>query len=212
MNLPIRLVATALLGMALAGPALAGGLTIRLVDASGRPVSDAVVTLRPNGSAPPPMRAGGPYRVEQKDIAFHPFVSLVPVGATVAFPNLDPFKHHVYSFSPAKRFELKLFARDELRSVTFDRPGVVSIGCNIHDSMSAYIFVTDTTWAMRSGASGAVTFRDTPAGPFTLAVWHPYLRSPGNVQTTVMSPAAPDRSQTITLRLRPPPMRDMGGY
>ena len=72
---------------------------------------------------------------------FHPFVLIVPVGAKVSFPNLDPTRHHVYSFSPAKQFELKLFARDQSRSVVFDKPGVVALGCNIHDAMTAFIVV-----------------------------------------------------------------------
>src|SRR5262245_53423681 len=95
----------------LASPALAGGFTVRVVDAAGHPVQDAVVTLKPVSGAALRPRMEGPYRVTQQETQFHPFVSVVPAGATVAFPNLDPFRHHVYSFSAAKRFELKLFAR-----------------------------------------------------------------------------------------------------
>jgi plastocyanin len=201
------------LGLALmATPALAGSLTIRVVDSGGRPVSDAVVTLKPATGAAPRPRMEAAYRVTQQDTQFHPFVTVVPSGATVAFPNLDPFRHHVYSFSPAKRFELKLFARDQTRSVTFEQPGIVAIGCNIHDSMSAYIFVTDTVWTTRSPASGSVTFGDTPAGPFVLQVWHPYLRAPGGVLTRNYAPSAANRSETIAVALRAPPMHRMGGY
>jgi plastocyanin len=202
-----------LLGFAAsAAPAAAGGLTIRIIDGAGHPVQDAVVTLKPaSGAAPQPRMEAG-YRVTQQDTQFHPFVSIVPAGATVAFPNLDPFRHHVYSFSSAKRFELKLFARDQTRSMTFDRPGIVAIGCNIHDSMSAFIFVTDTVWTTRSPANGTVRFGDTPAGQFTLQVWHPYLRAPGGVLTRSYAAAGPDRSDTITVSLRAPPMHRMGGY
>jgi plastocyanin len=200
-------------GMALlAPPAFAGGLTVRVVDAAGHPVQDAVVTLKPVSGAAQRPRMEGPYRVTQQDTQFHPFVSVVPAGATVAFPNLDPFRHHVYSFSPAKRFELKLFARDQTRSVTFDQPGVIAIGCNIHDSMSAYIFVTDTVWTTRSPGNGTVRFGDTPNGPFTLQVWHPFLRAPGGVLTRSYSASGADRSETITVSLRAPPMHPMGGY
>jgi plastocyanin len=195
-----------------ASPALAGGLTIRIVDAVGHPVTDAVVTLRPANAAPSRPRLEGTYRVTQQDTQFHPFVSVVPAGATVAFPNLDPFRHHVYSFSSAKRFELKLFARDQTRSVTFDRPGVAAIGCNIHDSMSAYIFVTDTVWTARSPANGTVRFGDTPAGPFVLQVWHPFLRAPGGVMTRSYTASGADRTETIAIALRAPPMHSMSGY
>lgn len=194
------------------GAAMAGALTILVVDSAGKPVSDAVVTLKPtNGTAPRPRMEAG-YRVTQQATQFHPFVSVVPVGATVAFPNLDPFRHHVYSFSPAKRFELKLFASDQTRSVVFDRPGIVAIGCNIHDSMSAYIFVTDTVWTTRSPANGTVRFGDTPGGPFVLQVWHPFLRAPGGLLTRGFAPSGGDRNETITIALRPAPMHGMGGY
>ncbi|HET6942615.1 MAG TPA: methylamine utilization protein, partial [Sphingomicrobium sp.] len=86
---------------------------------------------------------GGTFSVSQRDMQFHPFVLVVPVGAKVSFPNLDPTRHHVYSFSPAKKFELKLFAKDQSRSVVFDKPGVVALGCNIHDAMTAFIYVAD---------------------------------------------------------------------
>src|SRR6476646_10138457 len=104
-----------LLALAVAGvamPLAAAPLNVRVVDASGRPVRDAVVTLYPAGAAARPARAGGRYVVAQEDLPFRSFVSVVPVGADVSFPNLDPTKHHVYSFSAAKRFELKLFAKD----------------------------------------------------------------------------------------------------
>ena len=107
--------------------------------------------------------------------------SVVPVGANVSFPNRDATKHHVYSFSPAKRFELKLFARDQSRSVRFDKPGVVALGCNIHDSMSAFIVVTDSPWTARTDGKGVVQFANAPNAAARLSVWHPYLRAPGNV-------------------------------
>src|SRR5918994_115419 len=130
-----------LLAAVYAVPTVAAPLSVRVVDAKGRPVRDAVVTLRPIGVAARPAAASGSYSVSQEGMQFHPFVSVVPVGASVSFPNRDATKHHVYSFSPAKRFELKLFARDQSRSVRFDKPGVIALGCNIHDSMSARLTV-----------------------------------------------------------------------
>jgi plastocyanin len=209
-----RWIAPLLLLTALFGgqPVLAAGLSVRLLDAAGRPVSDAVVTLKPAAGRAPAPRPAADYKVNQQNTQFHPFVTIVPAGATVAFPNLDPFRHHVYSFSPAKRFELKLFARDQTRSVTFEQPGIVAIGCNIHDTMSAYIFVTDTVWTTRSPASGTVRFGDTPDGDYVLQVWHPYLRAPGGQLVRRLSGGGADRSETIVVQLRPPPMHRMGGY
>ena len=189
-------------GLALSAPLVAAPLTVRVVDASGKPVRDAVVSLYPSSGARAP-RAGGRYVVSQQNLQFHPFLSIVPVGADVAFPNLDNTKHHVYSFSPAKRFELKLFAKDQSRSVHLDNPGVVALGCNIHDQMSAFIFVADSAWTARTNGQGIVSFRDAPNAPGRLSVWHPYLRAPGG--TVEQRIAAGQRSANFSVRLRPPP-------
>jgi len=189
-------------GLALSAPLVAAPLTVRVVDASGKPVRDAVVSLYPSSGTRAP-RAGGRYVVSQQNLQFHPFLSIVPVGADVAFPNLDNTKHHVYSFSPAKRFELKLFAKDQSRSVHLDKPGVVALGCNIHDQMSAFIFVADSAWTARTNGQGIVSFSDAPNAPGRLSVWHPYLRAPGG--TVEQRIAAGQRSANFSVRLRPPP-------
>src|SRR5262245_46521191 len=141
-----------LLALSIALPAKAAELDLTFATRAGRPVSDAVVMVRPDGGARGAARIAGPYVMAQKDTQFQPYVLIVPVGAEVAFPNLDPFHHHVYSFSKAKTFELKLYGKDETRRVTFDKAGVVAIGCNIHDNMSAYIRVSDTPWAAKTAA------------------------------------------------------------
>lgn len=190
-------------GISCAGPLSAAPLVVRVVDASGRPVRDAVVTLYPAGNAARAPNAGGRFVVSQKDIQFHPFLTIVPVGANVSFPNLDPTKHHVYSFSPAKRFELKLFAKDQSRTVHFDKPGVVALGCNIHDQMSAFIVVADSVWTARTNAKGMVTFGDAPNSSGSVTVWHPYLRAPGGSMQQSVSTG--QRSANFSVRLRPPP-------
>ena len=141
---------------------------------------------------------------------FHPFVLVVPVGAKVSFPNLDPTRHHVYSFSPAKKFELKLFARDQSRSVVFDKPGVVALGCNIHDAMTAFIFVSDTQFAARTGANGIAQFANAPNAPGRITVWHPYLRAKGNVIERQV--AAANRAMSFSVVLRAPPMAMSNDY
>jgi len=190
-------------GLALAAPLAAAPLSVRVVDAAGHPVRDAVVTLYPAGNAARAPRPGGRYVVSQKNIQFHPFLSIVPVGADVSFPNLDPTKHHVYSFSPAKRFELKLFAKDQSRTVHFDKAGVVALGCNIHDQMSAFIVVTDSVWTARTNAQGMATFGDAPNAPGRLTAWHPYLRAPGGLVEQSIRPG--QRNAGFQVRLRPPP-------
>ena len=192
-----------------ASPLAAAPLSVRVVDVSGRPVRDAVVTLYPAGAARP-ARAGGRYVIAQQNLQFRPFLTVVPVGADVSFPNLDPTKHHVYSFSPSKKFELKLFAKDQSRTVHFDKAGVVALGCNIHDQMSAFIVVTDSAWTARTNAQGIASFGDAPNAAARVTVWHPYLRAPGGLIQQAVAPS--QRSLSFQVRLRPPPAMVMSDY
>jgi plastocyanin len=191
-------------------PLAAAPLSVRVIDATGRPVRDAVVTLHPSGGAARAPHSGGKFTVAQQNLQFRPFLTIVPVGADVSFPNLDPTKHHVYSFSAAKKFELKLFAKDQSRTVHFDKSGVVALGCNIHDQMSAFIVVTDSAWTARTNTQGMVTFGDAPNAPARLTVWHPYLRAPGGQLQQSVSPA--QRNASFQVRLRPPPAMPMTDY
>lgn len=201
-----------LLLLLLAKPAWAADLSVTLRTAAGKPVANAVVIVRPQGYvARGPIRFPGPYRVAQKNTQFDPFVLIVPVGAEVAFPNLDPFKHHVFSFSAAKKFELKLYGSDETHTVIFDKAGLVTLGCNIHDDMIAYIHVVDTPFAAKSSASGELTITGLPAGPARVSIWHPYLREPRNEKVQQVTIAANGAQISDTLNLRPAPMR-RGGY
>jgi hypothetical protein len=146
--------------------------------------------------------------MNQEDIQFHPFVLVVPVGADVSFPNHDKVRHHVYSFSEAKRFELKLYGHDETRVVHFDKAGVVALGCNIHDTMSAYIDVVDTPYVAKTDDKGEAVLADLPAGSGTLTLWHPYLKAPRNEQVHPVTITVTDR-QSYVLDLRAPPAATM---
>jgi plastocyanin len=181
-----------------AAPALAGPVAIAVRGPAGTPLAGAVVTLEIPGRPAPVPR--GIYSVEQRDIQFAPRILIVPVGATVAFPNRDKVRHHVYSFSRPKPFELKLYGREEARTVTFDRPGVVALGCNIHDVMSGILFVTATPFAAQTDAAGRVTWADAPGGRATLRVWHPSIRAPGNSLAQPVAIAATGLSTTVTIR------------
>jgi plastocyanin len=170
----------ALLGLGLiATAASAGNVEVQVRGPGGAPLADAVVTLvGPRISAP--IRFPWPYVVKQQNISFQPHVLIVPVGASVTFPNMDNVRHHVYSFSKPKKFELKLYGHEEARTVVFDKPGAVAIGCNIHDQMSGFIVVVDTPYAARTDANGRATILDVPAGGATISVWSAGLRAPGS--------------------------------
>ncbi len=188
----------------LAAPASAGTITVEVRDMAGQPVRDAVVMIHPVGAvrAAAPVKVAWPLVMAQQNISFQPYVLVAPVGSTVSFPNRDKVRHHVYSFSPAKTFELKLYGRDESRSVTFDKPGVVALGCNIHDSMIGYIYVVDTPYVAKTGGDGLAVVRDAPAGPATLTTWHPDLKGRKPVSRAFAVTAA-DQVATAGLDLRP---------
>ncbi|MBB4615956.1 methylamine utilization protein [Sphingomonas abaci] len=185
--------------LSMAGVAQAAPVTVQVVGVDGRPLPGAVVTLTLPGTPAPAVR--GPYRVAQQNIAFDPKILIVPVGAQVSFPNLDRVRHHVYSFSPARKFDLKLYGRDDSRSITFDKPGPVALGCNIHDGMNGLVYVTATPFAAVADGEGRVSFAGAGAGRGTVTVWHPSIRKPGN---TLSQPLAVSTAgATAVVRLRP---------
>jgi plastocyanin len=202
-------VAAAVAASALGSPALAADLKV-LVVAHGKPVADAVVMVRRPAGESGPVRFPWPMVVEQRNMQFRPFVLIAPVGAEVAFPNHDPFQHHVYSFSPAKTFELKLYGHDETRRVRFDKTGVVALGCNIHDDMTGFVRVVDTPYAAKTDAAGEAVIRGLAAGPAELSVWHPYLRG-GRDLTREVGVTAAGATVSVPVELKSPPMMH-GGY
>ncbi len=153
---------------------VAAPVTVQTTDPAGRPLAGAVVAVELGGvarSAAPGTRA----EIAQRQRAFAPELLLVQTGTAVDFPNLDAVRHHVYSFSPAKAFELKLYAGRPAAPVVFDQAGVVTLGCNIHDQMVGTVVVVDTPLFGRTDAAGRITL-DLPAGDHRLRAWHPRMR------------------------------------
>jgi len=182
------------------GAASAAAVSLMVTDGE-RPLADAVVSLHPVGAdgLVEPVDA----QMEQVKSEFTPRVLVVPVGSTVTFPNRDKTRHHVYSFSPTKRFELPLHDASTVVPVTFDSPGVVTVGCNIHDWMLGYVIVLDTPYHGRSAADGR-TDVTLPAGRYDLRVWHERL--PANAaayarEVTIEEAETP----TIEVELQLPP-------
>jgi len=144
---------------------------ITVTDPQGQPVEDAVVELLdPANKTFSQQKA----EVKQQDLTFIPFVSAYQTGTAVDFPNMDKTRHHVYSFSPAKVFELKLYANKPEAPVVFDQAGIVALGCNIHDYMQAYIYVGDSPFLQVTDNKGLVTFNNIPDGTYQLKLWHPW--------------------------------------
>lgn len=181
------LFAFSLLGMLLLStPLHAASLQAELVDSQGQPLANAVLSLRSAvASGVAPVTAV----MDQRSQQFAPNVLAVRSGTSVSFPNSDNIRHHVYSFSLAKRFELRLYQGTPSEPVIFDKPGVVVLGCNIHDWMVGYVYVTDDPWFAVSDAQGKLNLEQLPAGTYTVSLWHPQApdmlpQAAGQVQLT----------------------------
>ncbi|SEK05586.1 methylamine utilization protein [Paraburkholderia diazotrophica] len=151
--------------------ASAASLQISVIDQTGAPVRDAVVYATPVSGKLPAAKPAAAI-IDQIKRKFVPMVSVVQTGTAITFPNKDNFEHDVYSFSPAKKFELHLYHGVPANPVVFDKPGVVVMGCNIHDSMVAYLLVVDTPWFAKTDASGHATIDNLPADSYRLTAWH----------------------------------------
>lgn len=137
----------------------------------GKPLADAVVFLE-SREAKAAARIMRGVEVAQIERQFVPAVSVVTLGSEVQFPNRDKVRHHVYSFSASKTFELKLYTGTPANPVLFDRPGIVVMGCNIHDDMAAWVVVVETPYFGKTGVGGQVQLADVPPGNYRLRVWH----------------------------------------
>lgn len=171
-----RLAATLALALATA-PATAAELVARVVDAAGAPLAEAVVAVI---SPTPGVSLARPVEVvvDQVNRRFVPRVTAITRGSRVSFPNSDDVRHHVYSFSEPKRFQIKLYHGMPRDPVEFDHPGLVVLGCNIHDRMVGYVYVLDTPWFAMTDETGVVHLGGLPDGPSELLVWHP-VQAPG---------------------------------
>jgi plastocyanin len=147
-------------------------LQVQLLDNQGTPLAEAVLWIEPG-----PAQPGNTNQVmDQQKRQFTPYILPVQTGTTVSFPNSDPINHHVYSFSPAKRFELRLHQQNSLpQEVLFNQSGLVTLGCNIHDWMLAFILVLDTPWFAQTDEQGMARLKFDAANGQTLHLWHPRI-------------------------------------
>jgi len=158
------------------GGAQAAEVRATVRDEQGRAVRNAVVIAVPEAPVARPSRPK-PDQIEQIDLEFVPGVKAIQAGTTVSFPNRDKVRHHVYSFSQPKRFNLTLYAGTPSQPVLFDTPGVVTIGCNIHDWMVGHIYVAESPYFAATAADGTALLAGLPAGRYSVRVWHAQLGS-----------------------------------
>jgi len=155
--------------------ALAAPLQLSFVGVDGRGIGGTVVTLRSTDSSRPVAKPTAGV-LDQVDRQFVPNVLVIPVGSQLVFPNSDSVSHQVYSFSPAKKFQLPLYRGKPYPPVLFDREGVVTLGCNIHDQMRAYVYVVEAQYFGRTDASGAWSVADVEPGEYRIEIMHPMSR------------------------------------
>lgn len=155
-------------------PVSAATVQIQVQDGAGKPLPDAAVFLESREVRLAVKPAVGSEMAQSKK-QFDPRVLVVPIGTAVAFPNRDTVRHHVYSFSPTKTFELRLYAGSDANPVLFDRAGIAVLGCNIHDNMASWVVVVETPYYGRSAQAGTVVMNNVPAGNYRLRVWHPAM-------------------------------------
>jgi plastocyanin len=146
-------------------------VAVRGLDA--KPLMDAVVFAEPVGAAAPASHAAAHARIDQVNKEFVPLVSIIRVGTEVSLPNSDNIRHSIYSFSAPKPFAIKLYSGKQAPPVLFDKPGIVVLGCNIHDQMAAWVVVVDTPYFAKTSAAGTAALKGLTPGDYRVSVWYP---------------------------------------
>jgi plastocyanin len=198
-------------------PCRAGDLSVTVVDRDGHGVDQVAVTATP--SAGTTTTAPAPAVMDQRNRLFVPRLLVVAVGSTVQFPNNDTVSHQVYSFSPAKHFQLPLYKGEIHPPVVFDQPGLVVLGCNIHDSMVGYIYVTPAPYFGSTDAHGALLLKELPKGDYRVVIWSPYIAdAPATLTRSIRVEGAGSQAERFQLKLglraepEPKPHRENWDY
>ena len=204
MHPPVRSLVFCLLSLGAAG-AGATGIAVQVQDAAGKVLPDTVIYVEPEGGG---AVGKGPANaeIEQKGLKFMPLVTVVQTGSKVFFPNNDKVRHHIYSFSPAHKFDQKLYSGQSAAPQVFDKAGTVVLGCNIHDKMLAYVKVVDTPYFAKTDGSGAARI-ELPAGKYVVKAWH-YNTVGGATPEQVLTVKAGDPLATAVFKL---PMKPPAG-
>ncbi|MBI4666377.1 MAG: methylamine utilization protein [Nitrospinae bacterium] len=174
---PGKTIVSLLILLTFAGPSSAGELMAVVKDAFGKPVKDAVIYAVPASGKTPAVPSPKAKVVDQVDRTFIDHVTPLLVNTPVKFPNSDNIRHHVYSLSKPKTFELPLYIGSPSEPVVFDKPGVVALGCNIHDWMIAYVLVVETPYFGKTGEDGQASVKGMPEDEYNIYVWHPRMKA-----------------------------------
>ncbi len=206
----VRRIAVSTLFLAIGASASASSVSVKVTDAEGKPLADVVVYADAQGGASVPKVVKAAV-IEQRGLKFLPLVSIVQTGSQVAFPNYDKVRHHIYSFSPAKKFDQKLYSGVAAAPQVFDKAGTVVLGCNIHDRMVAYVKVVDTPFFARTDAAGVAQIALPGAGKYTVAAWHYNMTGATAEQSVAVKPGEASTALGFKLALKPVALDDAGG-
>lgn len=171
-----RRTAAGLVALATCWYSQAGTLSVEVLDRDGRPVPDVAVYALPDGGASAVAEPLPQAVMDQVDLEFVPHVLIVQTNTLIEFPNSDSVNHHVYSFSPTKAFELPLYKGNVYPPLRFEKAGVVTLGCNIHDSMLGYILVVETPHFAMTDRHGRALLAALPDDGYAIRVWTPRAR------------------------------------
>ncbi len=184
----------------------AGAVTLRVVDQNNEPVKFAVIAAKHTGETPIPLKRS--VYMDQKKRQFSPRVLAVQSGQKVIFPNSDDIQHHIYSFSTPKPFQIRLFEGGERESVVFDKPGIVVLGCNIHDNMVGYIYVAENELVSITDETGTATIETSET---ELLIWHPRLSATSTERQPLVIDNEKSEVQPLVLQLLPGRGVTLGG-
>ena len=183
--------------------AAAATLVVQVSDSAGKPLADVVVSADPEEGVVAPKHLR-PAEIAQRGMQFLPMVSVIQTGSRVAFPNNDRVKHHIYSFSPAKKFDQKLYSGVAAAPQVFDKAGLVVLGCNIHDRMVAYVKVVDSPWFAKTDSAGVARI-EVPAGVrYSVSAWHYNMSGTPVGQALAVGPGDAPAALSVKLAMKAP--------
>jgi plastocyanin len=187
----------------------ATGIAVQVQDANGKVLPDTVIYVEPEGVAAAAGKGASGAEIEQKGLKFMPLVTVVQTGSKITFPNNDKVRHHIYSFSPAHKFDQKLYSGQSASPQVFDKAGTVVLGCNIHDKMLAYVKVVDTPYFAKTDGAGAARIELPAAGKYVVKAWH-YNTVGGATPEQVLTVKAGEPLTTAVFKLpmKPPALGD----
>ena len=192
----------AILGLLSASPlALSASISVQVLNLAGQPLANSAVYAEP-AAGQLPARSLKTVEIEQRKKTFFPLVTVIQAGTAISFPNNEPVRHQVYSFSPAKSFELKLYSGIPTNPILFDKAGTVVVGCNIHDRMIAYIHIVDTPYFAKTDASGQAKLDGLMPGKYRLKAWLFNLPIGEAIPEQPINIAANDSSASFTFNIK----------